>query len=128
MTEWDKARCIGKQKLFFDDRQTSIKKARLICLACPIRSECLDHALKYREAWGVWAGLDYQELRIVAASMGYLPPNRREVEHGTERGWAWHRRQRSKDATHTACQPCIDAYNLKAKVRVARYRKRKSLQ
>lgn len=125
MSIWDLANCKGKTEEFFDDRISATEKAKSICETCPIKKECLDHALKYREAWGVWAGLDYQELRIVAVSLGFEPPARKEPEHGTERGWAWHRRQRRKDSAHITCQPCIDAYNQNAKIRVARYRERR---
>lgn len=97
MTDWGKAKCVGETKLFFDERPASVALAKIICEDCPIKSGCLDWALIHREAWGVWAGLDYQELRILAVSLGYTPPNRKEVEHGTERGWAWHRRQKLKD-------------------------------
>ena len=128
MTDWGKAKCIGETKLFFDERPASVALAKIICEDCPIKSCCLDWALIHREAWGVWAGLDYQELRILAVSLGYTPPNRKEVEHGTERGWAWHRRQKLKDSTHETCQPCIDAYNQATRIRVARYRKRKEIK
>lgn len=123
MTDWGLANCIGETETMFSDRL--IKEAKRICLGCPVRSECLQWALTHQEAWGVWAGLDYQQLRIVAVSLGYQPPNRQAPEHGTEKGWAWHRRQRTKNPSHTFCQPCVDAYNANAKIRVARYRKRK---
>lgn len=126
MTDWSQAKCIGKSELFFDERPNSLKKARLLCLGCPIKADCLQHALEYKEAWGIWAGLDYRELGILAASLGYDPPTRREIEHGTEAGWAWHRRQKEKYPAHVPCQPCVDAYNLRAKVRMARYRKKKA--
>lgn len=126
MVDWSEAKCIGMTKLFFDDRIKKINRAKYICKNCPIKTECLEWALVHREAWGVWSGLDYHELRIVAVSLGYTPPNRKEVEHGTERGWAWHRRQKMKDNGHETCQPCIDAYNQATRIRVARYRKRKN--
>lgn len=126
MIDWGRAKCIGKTKTFFDDRPTSVNKAKAICERCPIKADCLRWALSHREAWGVWGGLDYHEMRIVAVLLGYTPPNRKEIEHGTERGWAWHRRQKEKDPRHETCQPCIDAYNFATKVRVARYRKKKS--
>ena len=124
MTEWSQARCVGQTDLFFDDRLT--QQASAICATCPIKSDCLHWALEHREAWGVWGGLSYQELRIVAISLGYEPPNRKEIEHGTERGHAQHRRLKQKDPAHVICQPCIDAYNNASKIRVARYRKKRS--
>lgn len=127
MQDWSLARCKGLSDLFFSESPSKIKKAKEICETCPLRSQCMLHAFEYREAWGIWGGLDYQELRMVAVSLGYEPPNRKEVEHGTERGWAWHRRQKKKDPTHETCQDCIKAYNQNARFRVARYRKKKQL-
>jgi hypothetical protein len=127
MTDWGSAHCIGKTKVFFSDRSSKIQEAKKICEYCPIKFDCLRWALVHQEAWGVWGGLSYQELRIVAVTQGYKPPSRsqsHEVEHGTDKGWAWHRRQKMKDSTHEACQPCIDAYNASTRIRVARYRKK----
>jgi hypothetical protein len=30
---------------------------RELCPPCPVRAECLAHALLHRERWGVWGGL-----------------------------------------------------------------------
>jgi len=127
MADWSLAKCIGLTKTFFSDRQSSVSNAKNICVQCPIRFDCLMWALEHREAWGIWAGLDYHELRIVAVSLGYEPPSRTEteVEHGTERGWAWHRRKKINDPTHETCQSCLDAYNAATRIRVAKYRKNK---
>lgn len=125
MTNFERAKCIGKTDLFFDERPTRQQLAKDICQSCPHKQPCLVWALEHQEAWGIWAGLDYKELRIVAVSLGYEPPNRKAVEHGTERGWAWHRRQKAKDPAHDYCEPCIAAYNEAAKERVKLYRKRK---
>jgi|SRR5580704_8142960 WhiB family redox-sensing transcriptional regulator len=35
--------------------------ARRICLACPLRPECLEYALEHDERWGVWGGLAEDE-------------------------------------------------------------------
>ena len=85
-------------------------------------------ALERREAWGVWGGLSYQEIRIVAVVLGYEPPNRKEIEHGTERGHACHRRLKRKDPNHVICDDCINAYNEATKLRGARYRKKRNGQ
>lgn len=125
MTEWGDARCIGQRKLFYDERPSRVAAAKLICSSCPLKVPCLTFALEHKEAWGVWGETDYRERRIIAASRGYEPPTREEVEHGTERGWAWHRRQREKNPAHDFCQPCLDAYNVEARRRMAVHRKRR---
>lgn len=33
------------------------RTVRQICDACPVREECLDHALEHHEESGVWGGL-----------------------------------------------------------------------
>jgi hypothetical protein len=127
MTNWWDAKCIGLIDLFFSEAPTKITKAKAICLECPIRRDCLVEALRHREAWGVWAGLGYNELRIVALALGFEPPSRldNEVEHGTERGWGWHRRQKILDPLHETCALCVKAYNEASRIRVAKYRKNK---
>lgn len=37
--------------------------AKRTCMACPVRRQCLDHAINAEETWGVWGGLGQQELR-----------------------------------------------------------------
>lgn len=34
-----------------------IREAQAVCGACPVRLECLRHAMKYPEPWGIWGGL-----------------------------------------------------------------------
>jgi WhiB family redox-sensing transcriptional regulator len=33
--------------------------------ACPVRDECLDYALRYREPFGVWGGMTEKERRVL---------------------------------------------------------------
>ncbi|WP_350205417.1 WhiB family transcriptional regulator [Streptomyces sp. 2P-4] len=35
--------------------------AKSFCRRCPVRSTCLQHALTFREEYGVWGGLDEDE-------------------------------------------------------------------
>ncbi|MFJ2206026.1 WhiB family transcriptional regulator [Streptomyces microflavus] len=35
--------------------------AKSFCRGCPVRAECLDHALTFPEKYGVWGGLDEDE-------------------------------------------------------------------
>lgn len=37
------------------------RTARRICHDCPVRTDCLQHALTTRERWGIWGGLDPTE-------------------------------------------------------------------
>jgi Transcription factor WhiB len=120
VTEWGTARCIGLTDLFFSEKKEKVRLAKDICEGCPIRHDCLIFALESGEAWGVWGGYDYQELRIIAPMKGYPPPERKAVEHGTERGAAWHRRRKEQ-----MCEECLFAYNKKSAERMRLYRKRR---
>lgn len=39
------------------------QQAKQVCLSCPVRSECLAHALDTRTEFGVWGGLTERERR-----------------------------------------------------------------
>ena len=51
--------------LFFDDRgEIGYRAARKVCADCPVRAECLDHALAAPvEKFGLWGGLTERERR-----------------------------------------------------------------
>ena len=63
--EWQlAARCRGRDDLFFHphgerepSRSTRENAAVEVCRHCPVRRECLDHALATREPYGVWGGM-----------------------------------------------------------------------
>jgi WhiB family redox-sensing transcriptional regulator len=41
------------------------REAKLFCRACPVRTECLAHALDQRIEFGVWGGLTERERRAL---------------------------------------------------------------
>ncbi|OCL37067.1 transcription factor WhiB [Tessaracoccus lapidicaptus] len=41
------------------------KRARSVCVGCPVRSECLAEALDNRIEWGVWGGMTERERRAL---------------------------------------------------------------
>ena len=41
------------------------KRASLLCVSCPVRSECLAEALDNRIEWGVWGGMTERERRLL---------------------------------------------------------------
>ena len=47
--------------LFFSTADADRTAALQLCQACPVRMECLEHALATREAYGIWGGTDEQE-------------------------------------------------------------------
>jgi WhiB family redox-sensing transcriptional regulator len=78
------ANCIGQDpELFFPVgtapsalEQTS--RAKDVCGACPVRSDCLDWSLVTCQDAGVWGGLDEEERRVIRRA------RRRAVAAGVE--------------------------------------------
>lgn len=63
------AACRGEDpQIFFPDTANSAP-AKEVCAPCPVRSECLDHALRY-ERIGIWAGTTERERRRMRQRMG----------------------------------------------------------
>ncbi|MEQ7125327.1 WhiB family transcriptional regulator [Actinopolymorpha sp. B11F2] len=48
---------------FFPDVGGSSQGAKAVCRRCPVRAECLEHALTSGERFGVWGGLSEPERR-----------------------------------------------------------------
>jgi len=81
LEQWrTRAACRGPEtSLFFppsnterrEDRELREARAKAICWQCPVRIECLEHALHVGEAHGIWGGLNEHERRGLAdASYG----------------------------------------------------------
>ncbi|WP_420176830.1 WhiB family transcriptional regulator [Luteococcus sp. OSA5] len=56
------ARCRGMEDALFPEGKDQ-KRARVVCMGCPVRSTCLAEALDNRIEWGVWGGLTERERR-----------------------------------------------------------------
>ncbi len=39
-------------------------RARAVCSYCPVRDECLQHAVDHDERYGIWGGLTGRERRL----------------------------------------------------------------
>ncbi|MFC4560440.1 WhiB family transcriptional regulator [Nocardiopsis mangrovi] len=48
--------CRWEPDLFFAEAPADVEAAKAVCLACPVREQCLADALERREPWGVWGG------------------------------------------------------------------------
>lgn len=51
--------------IFHPEPGRSPAVAKRICMACPVRRACKDHALAAPEWWGVWGGLAQNERRRI---------------------------------------------------------------
>lgn len=75
-TSWqDRALCRGADpNLFFPPQTAETKEEKLarearakeVCVRCPVRSQCLAYALRTREPFGIWGGLNETERRQAA--------------------------------------------------------------
>jgi WhiB family redox-sensing transcriptional regulator len=70
--EWsDRAACLtAEPEQFFPigtgsgaDRETAAAKA--VCRTCSVLEQCRDYALRTRQTFGVWGGLDEEERRAL---------------------------------------------------------------
>ena len=72
VAHWDwqlEAACRGMEcSIFFhpsnernSDRENRIMAAKQICRRCQAVTECLEHALRVREPYGIWGGLSEDE-------------------------------------------------------------------
>jgi WhiB family redox-sensing transcriptional regulator len=48
---------------FFPARGESLRDAKAVCTVCPVKTECLEFALRLKVAHGVWGGLSERERR-----------------------------------------------------------------
>lgn len=46
---------------FFPEQGCSVRAAKQVCQACPVRAECLEWALTHNEDNGVWGGASRRE-------------------------------------------------------------------
>lgn len=50
-----------------EERSAREQEAKEVCARCPVRTECLGHALRVQEPYGVWGGLTEDERRALGA-------------------------------------------------------------
>jgi WhiB family redox-sensing transcriptional regulator len=58
-----RCRAIDAEGLFVTGARQ--REGRLFCRACPVRTECLAHALDQRIEFGVWGGMTERERRAL---------------------------------------------------------------
>ena len=57
---------VGDPDLWFAESPAELERAKLLCVDCPIRRQCLSAALEREEPWGVWGGEIIERGSIVA--------------------------------------------------------------
>lgn len=53
---------------FFPSDGVGVDHARRVCAECPVKTECLEYALRYRIEHGVWGGASERERRRILRS------------------------------------------------------------
>lgn len=56
-----------------DIKRLRIDVAKSICKPCPVKNDCLEHALAVPENYGVWGGLSEEERAIILFNRGFKP-------------------------------------------------------
>lgn len=74
MQDWSEAVCATENPdtFFPEGNRTTValltERAKMLCSACPIASECLDVALK-SDTWGIWGGTTQKERKSMLLKM-----------------------------------------------------------
>jgi len=50
------------------ERLARERRAKSVCAACPVQTECLEHAISVDERYGIWGGLNQDERRLLRVS------------------------------------------------------------
>lgn len=51
--------------MFFPQRGDTVREAKTVCDACPVRPQCLEYAITNGEKFGIWGGLSERERRRI---------------------------------------------------------------
>lgn len=87
--------------LWHPEKGQSAAEAKAVCAVCPVKRECLQHALDTEERFGVWGGTSERERRHILTSR-HQP--RDTGMCGTPQGYNRHRYR-----GEMACQECRTA-------------------
>jgi WhiB family redox-sensing transcriptional regulator len=69
---------VDPESFFLDPNQRGVSKknrenkAIAICNTCPVKKQCLDHALNVPEIYGVWGGMTEENRAELANSLGIV--------------------------------------------------------
>jgi WhiB family transcriptional regulator, redox-sensing transcriptional regulator len=65
--------------LWFADTPADLEQAKLLCVDCPVRAECLAGALTRQEPWGVWGGEIFERGVVIARKRPRGRPRKEDV-------------------------------------------------
>jgi WhiB family redox-sensing transcriptional regulator len=80
-TEWmARGNCAEEDPArFFPSDGVGVEIARRICATCPVKDECLEHALANRIDHGVWGGASERERRRILKRRRAAAPSTQET-------------------------------------------------
>lgn len=101
---------------FFSSDQDERYRARAVCQAeCPVRLDCLQHALSTPELHGVWGGVDEYEIRRALSVDKNGDPSRRarppRCPGCMNRNYSIVKKMRNQ--THVECEKCGLTWTIK---------------
>lgn len=75
----------GPSAKFFPPSEEHAEEAKQICASCPVRLECTAYAISTGPAYGIWGGLDTDQLDAMRRSHSHpgaliLGPDREMIE------------------------------------------------
>jgi WhiB family redox-sensing transcriptional regulator len=65
--------------LWFADTPADLERAKVLCLDCPVRAECLAGAMARQEPWGVWGGEIFERGAVIARKRPRGRPRKEDV-------------------------------------------------
>tara|TARA_Y100001958_G_scaffold149455_1_gene132139 strand:- start:458 stop:736 length:279 start_codon:yes stop_codon:yes gene_type:complete len=89
MLEYKDAPCLGQTEIFFNNRNKRKKaRAKQICFKCPHKKECGEWAIHNHIFYGVWGGMDMNEIEVQRRIRDIVLPE----HYGYTRGQTTNRR------------------------------------
>ena len=86
--DWrDGALCAGRDTdVFFPENDHPAIIAKGICRRCPVRSDCLAHAIEHRERYGIWGGFTEHARALLVARIAERNDVRFKAQAGGDDG------------------------------------------
>jgi WhiB family redox-sensing transcriptional regulator len=71
--------CRRAPELFFAENPEDLRRAKVLCQDCPVRTACLAGALQRGEPWGVWGGELFERGLVIADKRPRGRPRKADV-------------------------------------------------
>ena len=102
------------------DDGSAVRKAKAVCVRCPVRQRCLDYAIANNELFGVWAGTTPNKRREMRHDAGLV----HRTDSTTVACPSYAAIRRHREASEPQCDECLAFRRAKDAERRARNRRR----